>query len=122
MSKKILTIWFDSSGNMLHRAATWMVNNAHSRGLVSEDGEDFTETFIFDSFYEYKASRVIFISKKSGRKYSMFLDDFGDALKLKKFQNNEISGRFRYVKKGQAQGFKFILTDEERDFLIGKNI
>lgn len=117
MSRKLLTIWFDDKGNMIDRASTWKVSNPSQYHILSELGEDFDETFVYHRMYGIK---VVFRSKKSGRKFLMFLDDFGDALKLNKLQNNEISGKFRFTKKGQSQGFKFIWTSQEQE-LLDKN-
>lgn len=122
MSKKILTIWFDKKGNMLERASSWMTGaGAHHYNNFSEPGEDFDDTLVFNNMYEYKSARVFFKSKKTGRKYCMFLDTFGDLLKLNRFINNEVAGKFRFTKRGQAQGIKLILNPQEEDRLKEKD-
>jgi hypothetical protein len=112
MSKKILQIWFDNKGKMLERATEWNTSNC-----FSEPGEPFNDLLTFQDFYEYKSPRVLFKSKATNKTYCMFLDAFKDIIKLKKFNNNQVSGTFTFTKKGQAQGIKLQLTMEERDLL-----
>lgn len=123
MSKKLLTIWFDSHGNMLEYVSPHIVKyNNSSYNYKSEIGEDFNDNFVFDGIVDYKTAKIVFKSKATGRKYCMFLSDFSDLMKLNKLQNNEILGKFRFVKKGQSQGFKFILTSQEQDSLKLMNV
>lgn len=101
----------------------WIVKNS-SGGYFSEPGDEFDDTLTFVKMYEYKSARVYFQSKKSGRHYCMFLDAFGELLKLGLLVNNELTGKFRFTKRGQAQGIKMILrsADEFRLKELNENL
>lgn len=102
---KPLTVWFDDAGNLLLRADKWRINQAKS-----ETAQDFTDLLVYDSIWDggNSAGRVMLVAT-SGRKYSMFLDDFDKVIKANKFINNQIEGTFRFVKRGQAQAIKLLL-------------
>lgn len=106
MSRKLLTIWFNKNGDMISLAHRWLTSGGDH---FSEVGEDFDDTLVFHKMYEYKTARVYFKSKTNGRYYCMFLDHFGELLRLGKLNNNEITGKFRFTKRGQGQGIKMVL-------------
>lgn len=101
---------------MIAHAGGWYCNNASQSGYRAELAEDFDDTLIFHKMFEYKSARAYFRSEKSGRFYCMFLDDFDALLRLGLFQNNKITARFRFTKRGQGQGIKVVLhsSDEAR--------
>lgn len=109
MSKKVLTIWFDSKGNMLDQGSY-----SNNYGHKSEEAKDFDDSMEFIKLQEYrqKNTRVILKSATTGRKYSMFADDFNDVLLKKKINNLRVEGTFRFIKKGSGQAIKLVLGDK----------
>ena len=106
MSKKLLTIWFDSNGDMLVR---YYGTGYHGVVCKSEEGKDFQDEMIYDHIYNGAVSRVYFKSATTGRKYNMFLDQFDLAIKDNQFNDNRLKGTFRFEKRGQAQAIKLVL-------------
>lgn len=98
---------------MEERASSYMIRNLATYKKHLEQGDDFRDTLMFKTIVTYSAGRAIFKSKSTGREYCMFLDAFTDLLRLNKLNNKEVTGEFRFVKKGQSQGFKLILSPEE---------
>lgn len=112
MSKKQLEIIFNRFGDMIPLAQSWYTGN----GSVTRLAEDFDETLVFHKMFEYKTARAYFRGQRTGIFYCMFLDDFDTILRLGYLVNNEVSGRFKFTKRGQGQGIKLILSsvDEAR--------
>ena len=111
MSKKPLTIWFEQNGDMLDQGYTY-TNNAY--GYKSEEAKDFDDQLEMIKLQEYykKNTRIILKSTTTGRKYSMFVDDFNAALDKKKFIDLRLEGTFRFIKKGSGQAIKLVLGDK----------
>lgn len=116
MSKKKLEIWFNKNGDMLTRASYWC-RAGNNQGYVSEEGEDFSDTLVYSHLNERDTAKIYFQSKRTGRYYCMFGTDFHTLLSLKLFNNNEITGDFRFTKRGQSQGIRKILTAHETHLL-----
>lgn len=114
MSKKQLTIWFDKNGNLL----TQGYENTYNQH-TSELAEDFHDSMQFLRIQEYhkKNTRIILRSVKSGRHYSMFVDDFNDAHFLNKFIDYHLTGTWRFIKKGTGQAVRLVLSSAEEEHL-----
>lgn len=114
MSKKQLIIWFDNNGDMLSQAGT-AANMARYGNHKSEEAKDFDANMEYISIQSYyrKESRAIFKEVSTGRKYSMFLDDFDRAIKAKRFIDNRIEGTFQFLKKGTGQAIKLDLPKDK---------
>jgi hypothetical protein len=112
MAKKILTVWFDQNGDLLDQ---WYDYGGYANpyGYKSEEGKDFHDRMEIVKFQEYarKNTRVILKSTVSGRKYSMYVDDFNDALLKKKVIDLHLEGTFRFQKKSSGQTVKLVLED-----------
>ena len=112
MSKKLFTMWFDPKGNLISRATDWIIKKVHAK---SEEGENFQDNLKFLNVNDggtSTAGRTWFVSEKTGRKYSMFVDDFDKAIRSNLFVNNHIKGQFKFVKRGQSQAIALVLECE----------
>lgn len=111
MSKKQLTIWFDDKGNMLTQASYINPSNASQYNYKSEEAKDFDDSMEYVEIREYtrKSTRIHLKSGTSGRKYSMFIEDFDLIVKANKFVNNRIEGTFQFIKRGSGQAIKLVL-------------
>lgn len=111
MSKKgPLMIWFDQNGNLLEQAygnSSYYAN----QGYKSEEAKDFDDSMEVIKLQEYrrKNTRVLLQSVISGRKYTMYADDFNTLLEKKKVHNLLIEGTFHFVKKSSGQAVKLVL-------------
>jgi hypothetical protein len=101
VSKKLLDIAFDQSGDLL------MFSHSYAKSKI-EVGNDFSETMTYSNMYHSSKPRVWFTSSQ-GRRYCMFIDSFDEAIKAHQFIDNKISGTFRFEKRGQAQAIKLVL-------------
>lgn len=108
MSKKPLVIWFESNGDMLDQGYNYATN---TQGYKSEEAKDFTDSMELVKFREFykKNTRAVFRSTISGRKYSMFVDDFNVLLEKKIVNNLQVTGTFRFLKKGSGQAIKLVI-------------
>lgn len=98
---KPLTMHFDNDGNLT--LAAW-------RGVRTEIAKDFQDRLEFLKLDSgLGVARVHFQSTLTGRKYSMFIDDFNELILAKKFIDNQVEGTFRFIKRGQSQAIKLIL-------------
>ena len=102
---KVLTMIFDSSGNLLEQAYGFGSNNR------TEEAKDFDDKMEYISFKEYqkRSTRVRIKSLLTGRTYSMFIDDFNDVILAKRFNNNMFEGTFHFVKRSSGQAAKLLL-------------
>lgn len=108
MAKKPLTMWFDDKGDMIERAYDWIIKQRHGK---SEEAKDFQDVMVYDHMSDggNSVSRVYFSSDRTSRKYIMFLRDFDEIIKAGLFKDNRVTGTFRFLKKGQAQGIKLLV-------------
>lgn len=104
---KTLTVWFDDKGNLLESAKQWQIKRSNGKSETGRDFDDHFEYLRMDS--GLGTARAYFKSTATNREYSMFFDDFDDVIKAKQFINNQIVGKFRFVKRGQSQAIKLIL-------------
>jgi len=111
VSKKPLVIWFESNGDMLTQGYSYTNNTI---GYKSEEAKDFDDRMEIIKLKEYhkKNTRVILKSTATGRKYSMFVDDFNAAMDKKKVIDLHLEGTFRFIKKGTGQAVKLVLEDK----------
>lgn len=107
--KKPLKIWFDEHGNLLNKVGYWATKAGHTN--KTEDAHEFQDTMEYISLNDYVkgSARLHVKSTTTGRKYSMFVSDFHDVVTARRFLDNQISGTFRLIKKGQAQAIKLII-------------
>lgn len=115
MSKKLFTMWFDSKGNLLSRASDWIKRQTHAK---SEEGKDFQDSMKFirmNDGGQSTAGRAWFVSETTGRKYSMFIDDFDRAIRASAFIDLHLEGDFKFVKRGQSQAIALVLDQEPPD-------
>ena len=113
MAKKPLTIWFNQNGDMLDQGAynaSWAANY----GYKAEEAKDFDDRMEYEKLYEFrrKSGRVYFRSLTTGRQYTMYLDDFDKLIKAKRFFNNQIEGRFHFVKRSSGQAIQLVLEEK----------
>lgn len=98
---KPLVMGFDSRGNLELRS--WDCAQTE----IAKDFEDHFQYLKMDN--GTGVSRVYWKSIRTGREYSMFISDFDEIILAKAFVNNQITGTFRFVKRGQSQAIKLIL-------------
>jgi hypothetical protein len=106
-----MVVWFSDKGDLLSSCKKWEISINHAK---SETVEEFSDELIYLEMIDYSqgAARVYFKSSSSGRKYSMFLDDFNKAILANAFNNNSLTGTFRFVKRGVAQSIKLVLQND----------
>jgi hypothetical protein len=114
MSKKPLTIWFEANGDMLDQGSGSNSYGSTTYGWKSEEAKDFDDRMVMVKLQEYykKNTRVLLKSVTTGRKYSMFVDDFNAALDKKRFINLHLEGTFQFIKRGSGQAIKLVLGDK----------
>lgn len=113
MSKKQLLVWFDQKGDMLDQAAN--MQWASNYGYKSEEAKDFDDRMEYEKLYEFrrKSGRVYFRSTSTGRQYTMYLDDFHELIKAKRFNNNQIEGTFHFIKRSSGQAIQLVLPKDK---------
>jgi len=109
VSKKQLVIWFDQNGDMSDHSI--VAHLAPQYGYKSEDAKDFDDQMEYNELHEFRkrSGRVYFKSTTTGRKYTMYLDDFNKLIKAGKFNNNRIEGTFHFIKKSSGQAIQLVL-------------
>lgn len=107
---KVLTIYFDKDNSLLDQAKPWKIKQLNA---YSEEAQDFDDVLTFRFIGGGPTERIYLWSQQTGRRYSMFTDRFNEAIWLKLFNNNQIVGRFRFEKRGQAQAIKLALTEQQ---------
>jgi hypothetical protein len=112
MAKKQLIIWFDQNGNMSDHSV--VVHLAPQHGYKSEDAKDFDDRMEYENLSEFRrrSGRVYFKSVSTGRRYSMYLDDFNALIKAKRFNNNQIEGTFHFIKRSSGQAVQLVLPKD----------
>lgn len=109
MNKKQLQIEFDANGDMREQSSgPSKYYNSAGRFEPAVDFDDQMEFVQIRSYYR-KDSRVILRSRKSGTKYSMYLDDFSAVIIAHRFTDNKMEGTWRFMKKGTGQAVKLLL-------------
>jgi hypothetical protein len=113
MVKKPLLIWFDSNGNMLDQAYNNSPYYTNYQRYVSEEAKDFKDRMEVIKIKEYrrKNTRVLLKSTSTGREYTMYVDDFNEALANKRVIDLHLEGIFRFVKRGSGQAVQLFLFD-----------
>lgn len=75
-------------------------------GFVNQPNDVFNDCLIYVRSYN---NRVFFKSTRSGKRIHMFLSDFDDVVRHRKFgPDNQIVGNFVFCKKGIKQGVRFV--------------
>lgn len=111
MSKKQLTIWFDQNGNMSEHSVVQHL--AAQYGYKSEEAKDFVDTMKVLKIQEYrrKNARVQLQSTTTGRKYSMFIDEFNKVLEKNRLHNLHIDGTWRFIKRSSGQALELLMDN-----------
>lgn len=107
MSKKELVIWFNQNGDMTDQGG---YSPQNTYGFKSEIAKDFDDQMEYENLYEFRkrSGRVYFKSTTTGRQYTMYLDDFNNIIKEKRFNNNRIQGTFHFIKRSSGQAIQLI--------------
>lgn len=107
-------VFFDDKGNLCEGQYHWMLNNpAYASRYKTEDNAAFVDTFEYTGYTSASGgnSHILFKSVNSGREVNMFMSDFDEVLKSKRFIDNQIVGLFCYCKKGYKQAVRLIFED-----------
>lgn len=114
MARKPLIIWFDDKGNMLEHGDSRYANSTYYQNYKSEEAKDFDDRMTYVRLRDYTrgAARLYLQSAITGRTYSMFSDDFHDAIVAKRFVDNQLEGTFRFVKRGTGQAIQLVLENK----------
>jgi hypothetical protein len=109
VSKKPLVIWFESNGDMSDQSI--VTHLAAQYGFKSEEAKDFDDQMEYIKIQEFhkRSGRVYFKSTTTGRKYTMYLDDFNELIKAGKFNHNLVEGTFHFIKKSSGQAIQLVL-------------
>jgi hypothetical protein len=85
-------------------------NTTNTYGFKPEDAKDFDDQMEFEKLYEFRkrSGRVYFRSTTTGRQYTMYLDDFANIIKEKRFNNNRIEGTFHFIKRSSGQAIQLV--------------
>ena len=90
---------FYDNGNLAHRQYSYS-------NMKTEKNKVFTDTVEYNGFY---GAHIKFKSLNDGREFHMFMSDFDDVLRAKRFIDNQIVGSFCFCRKGKTQGFRLVL-------------
>lgn len=100
MAKGDYEIPFDLDGNQLSYPESW-------KGVVWRDNVPFDGTLVYAGYSRGRSSALIeFLNYADGKRVSMFMTDFDKA--ARRMTNGMLSGRFRYVKRGQNYGIQLV--------------
>lgn len=105
MSEKSLKIWFHNNGDLMYRAPYY--GRSPISGGKLEDNCAFQDRMKY--CYHFR-NAILFESLISGKKYYMSVKHFDLMMKEVKMHMNIIEGDFTFIKCGNAQGIKMILT------------
>ncbi|NJO03870.1 MAG: hypothetical protein HC880_21315 [Bacteroidia bacterium] len=113
MSKKPLTIWFEQNGDLSEHSV--VAHLAAQYGYKSEEAKDFDDQMEYLNLSEFRrrSGRVYFKSVTTGRKYSMYLDDFNAIIKANRFNDKKIEGTFHFVKRSSGQAIQLVLPKDK---------
>jgi hypothetical protein len=95
---------FDKDGNLLG-------TSYYYGPTTTEKNKMFPDTLEYAGWLNAKKggnSRILFKSLNSNRQYCMFINDFDEVVKAKRFIDNLIAGDFTFCRKGQSQGIRLI--------------
>lgn len=74
----------------------------------------FQDDLRYDGYYRGRsAAGFRFVSENDGKTYNMFMKDFDDAMKARRFFKDRLIGQFTYVKRGQNYGIRIIPESDE---------
>jgi hypothetical protein len=90
-TKKGYQIPFDAHGNMLSYAGYGVT--------TYKDPYVFTDTLTYTGYGRGRSAAHFYFEDTKGHTYSMFMSDFDDMVKSKKFNGGSITGTFTFVKK-----------------------
>ena len=117
MSKKInknkkmqvFDVCFEDNGDL--SAFHWPDRYTH---IKREPNSNFPDTLEYTGYFGSRGgnSHIQLKSVNTGRTYHMFMSDFDEVLREKKFVNNQLSGFFHFCKKGSSQGIRFIFENK----------
>lgn len=110
MSKKSV-VWFSSKGHLLTQCKDWKKQQYSAKSEEAIDFDDRMEFLVMRDGGQ-TVGRVYLVSASTQRQYSMFLDDFSDAIRAGVFVNNHLEGTFSFVRKGVAQSIKMLLPKD----------
>lgn len=104
---------FTDTGNLCLGQYSWMDSPQYAGHYKWEDNTSFTDMFEYTGYHGASGgnSHIEFKSTQTGRTVNMFMSDFDQVIKEKRFVDNKIIGLFCYCKKGQKQAVRLILED-----------
>lgn len=105
---------FLNNGDLCEGGGDWLLNHPHfATNYKTEDNAPFPDIFEYEGYHGAAGgnSRILFKSTKTGRKVSMFMSDFDEVIREKRFIDNHIVGLFCYCRKNIKQGVRLILDD-----------
>lgn len=106
-------VLFEINGDLCESGGEWQLRRPNANALYKvEDNAPFTDTFEYEGYYSGSGnSRIMFKSVKTGREVTMFMSDFDEVIKAKRFIDNQIVGVFHYCRKNVKQGIRLILDE-----------
>jgi hypothetical protein len=104
---------FNDKGDLCDGQYSWMNYPNYAGQYKWEDNAPFVDTFEYTGYHGASGgnSHITFKSAKSGREVNMFMSDFDEVIKEKRFIDNQIVGLFCYCKKGMKQAIRLIFED-----------
>lgn len=101
-SKKSYQIPFDEqTGNMLSYPEVW-------KDIEWKDVYEFADTLTYFGYGRGMSSIVLFFKDSKGIEYPMFISDFHDVMILSGMNDNRVSGKWTFCKRGQNYGLKMV--------------
>ncbi len=95
-------VHFDKDGNMLH------YHSRFHKPAHEEANAVFYDKLKYNGYSRFSSTvHILFVSDKSGRKFSMFISDFNDIMRANLFNGQFVQGNWCYTKKGQVQGVRY---------------
>jgi hypothetical protein len=83
-------------------------------GNAEVDNYVFSEVLGIDFITTTRSSAIVhLVSVITENRYTMFVTEFNELLRAKKFKNGCINGSFTFVKRGNSFGIR-LLSDEEK--------
>lgn len=104
---------FNDKGDLCEGSYSWMDHAPQSANYKWEDNLPFVDTFEYTGYTGASGgnSHILFKSTQTGRAVNMFMSDFDEVVKAKKFVDNQVIGLFCYCKKGHKQAVRLIFDN-----------
>lgn len=91
---------FDAKGNQQHYGENWGIDGRC--GSKWKQNFDFNDVLTYEGFERGRSAAYFIFRRTDGTQVTMFLKEFDSC--VKHFNAGKVTGRFRFIKRGQNYG------------------